>query len=157
MSGRDNGHVPFRMNGFWGRFIMARLILRVLFHRIMTIKTPMGRKMRAKVMHQGGPLIRVWSKDLDALGVERTPKTKGVENGRPVLEDGRALDVANIIWTTGFSSGFSWIDLPIFDDKGEPRHQGGEVSEVPGLFFVGQHFLYSFSSVMLQVFSHCIQ
>src|SRR6266851_8022660 len=48
MSGRDTGHVPFRIDGFWGRLLLVLLVLRVLFHRIFTIKTPLGRKMRPK-------------------------------------------------------------------------------------------------------------
>jgi putative flavoprotein involved in K+ transport len=58
-------------------------------------------------------------------------------------------DVTNVIWCTGFHPGFSWLDLPIFDSRGEPRHEGGVVPEAPGLFFVGLHFLYSFSSTMI--------
>ena len=44
MSGRDTGHVPFRIGGFWARLVLVRLVLRVLFHRVMTAKTPIGRK-----------------------------------------------------------------------------------------------------------------
>ena len=73
----------------------------------------------------------------------------GVKNGRPVLEDGRALDVANVVWCTGFDPGFSWIDLPIFTADGELRHTGGVVAELPGLYFVGLHLLYAFSSEMI--------
>jgi putative flavoprotein involved in K+ transport len=65
-----------------------------------------------------------------------------------VLEDGRVLDVANVIWCTGFHPGFSWIDLPIFGHDGEPIHEGG-VAACEGLYFVGLHFLYSFSSTMI--------
>jgi putative flavoprotein involved in K+ transport len=54
-----------------------------------------------------------------------------------------------VIWCTGFHPGFSWIDLPIFDERGEPRHEKGAVKEVPGLYFVGLHFLYSLSSTMI--------
>ena len=56
------------------------------------------------------------------------------------------LDVANVIWCTGFRTDFSWIDLPVFDDDGEPRHTRGIVGIEPGLYFVGLDFLYSASS-----------
>jgi putative flavoprotein involved in K+ transport len=79
----------------------------------------------------------------------RAPRVIGVKNGRPVLEDGRVLDVANVVWCTGFDPGFSWIDLPIFDADGELRHTGGVVAELPGLYFVGLHLLYAFSSEMI--------
>ncbi len=67
----------------------------------------------------------------------------------PVLADGQVLDVANVVWCTGFHPGFSWIDLPVFDAEGEPVHQRGLVAEAPGLSFVGLHFLYAMSSTMI--------
>jgi putative flavoprotein involved in K+ transport len=73
----------------------------------------------------------------------------GVERGKPVLEDGRVLDVANVIWCTGFHPGFSWIDLPVVESDGEPRHTSGVVPGEPGLFFVGLHFLHAVSSTMV--------
>jgi putative flavoprotein involved in K+ transport len=97
----------------------------------------------------GGPLVRVKARDLKRAGVERTPRTTAVHNGRPVLEDGRTLDVKNVIWCSGFETGFCWIDLPILDEEGVPRHQAGVVSEAPGLYFVGLAFLYALSSEMI--------
>jgi putative flavoprotein involved in K+ transport len=57
--------------------------------------------------------------------------------------------VKNIIWCTGYQRGFPWIDLPIFDQNGDPIHEGGIVHQVPGLYFVGLHFLYAMSSATL--------
>jgi putative flavoprotein involved in K+ transport len=149
MAGRDTGHLPFRIAGFWGRVLLVHLVLRVLFHRLLTLNTPMGRKMRSKMLSQGGPLIRVKPKDLAAAGVERVPRVAAVREGLPVLEDGRVLDVANVVWCTGFETGLSWIDLPIFGEDGEPRHEAGVAKDEPGLYFVGRMFLYAASSVMV--------
>jgi len=149
LSGRDTGHVPFRIEGFWGRNVLARIVLRFLFHYVLTIETPIGRKARPAVMAKGGPLIRVKPKDLRVAGVSRVPRIAGVKDGLPVLEDGRVLDVQNVLWCTGFSPGFDWIDLPIFDDAREPLHEGGVVPSEPGFYFVGLHFLYSMSSTMV--------
>ena len=149
MAGRDVGQVPFRVGGFWGKLILARLVLRVVFHRLMTLKTPIGRKMRTKMLTQGGPLIRVKNADLLAKGVERVPRVSGVEDGQPVLADGRRLDVKNVIFCTGFDHGQSWIHLPVFAPDGEPRHSGGVATDAPGLYFVGLMFLYAASSTMI--------
>jgi putative flavoprotein involved in K+ transport len=149
LSGRNVGQIPFRIGGLAGRLLLARLVLRVLFHRVLTMGTPIGRKVRPKVVSQGGPLIRVKSADLAGVGVERVPRLAGVRDGVPVLEDGRALPVANVIWCTGFHPGFSWIDLPVFGPGGEPRHERGVVAGEPGLYFVGLHFLYAMSSTMI--------
>jgi putative flavoprotein involved in K+ transport len=149
MSGRKTGEIPFRVNGFLGRLCLVSLVLRFLFHRVLTIKTPMGRKMRGKMLTQGGPLIRTKQKDLAGAGVERVLRVAGVREGRPVLADGRVLDVKNVIWCTGFDSGLSWIDLPIFGEDGEVLHEGGIVHNMPGLYFVGLIFLYAASSIMI--------
>jgi putative flavoprotein involved in K+ transport len=148
MSGRDTGAAPFKMSSFWGR-LLAPLLLRVLFHYLLTIKTPMGRKARPKMLHRGGPLIRTRQRDLAAQGVERVGRVVGANSGLPLLDDGSVLEVASVIWCTGFHPGFSWIDLGIFDELGDPRHEGGVVGSEPGLYFVGLHFLYSFSSTMI--------
>ena len=146
LSGPDTGHVPFRIEGLVARLLLVRLVLRLVFHRILTVKTPLGRKVRAKMLHHGEPLVRTKPKDLVAAGITRVPRVVRIENGRPVLEDGRVLDVANVIWCTGFNSGFSWIDLPVFDANGDAKHESGVVTSEPGLYFVGLKFLYAASS-----------
>ncbi len=149
MSGRDTGHIPFRIEGVAARLVMLRVVLRLLFHHVLTVRTPIGRKLRRKVLHKGGPLIRVKPRDLERAGVHRVPHTTGVERGLPVLRDGRVLDVANVIWCTGFHAGFDWIDLPVLG-RLEPRHRSGIVESQPGLYFVGLFFLHAMSSAMVQ-------
>ena len=134
MAGRDVGQIPFSLSSLPSRLFLARFVLRVLFHRVMTTDTPIGRKVRPKVLHAGGPLIRVKRRQLTDAGVEYAPKVAGVKDGRPLLEDGRVLDVANIIWSTGFHPGFSWVDLPLFGDdtyrstaEGWWRRSGGYI------------------------------
>ena len=73
----------------------------------------------------------------------------GAENGRPVLANGRVLDVANVVWCTGFRQVFDWIDLPIFDANGWPQESRGVVPGAPGLFFCGLAFQYALSSTVL--------
>ena len=149
LAGRDTGHVPFRIDGATARLFLLRFVFRVVFHRVLTVRTPMGRRMRRKMFTQGTPLIRTKPKDLAAAGVQRVPRIARVLDGRPALEDGRVLDVANVIWCTGFGNGLSWIDLPIFEPDGEPRHASGIAAGESGLYFVGLHFLHAFSSTMI--------
>jgi len=149
MAGRDTGHVPFKIDGTVARLGLLPLVVRVLFHRVLTVATPIGRRMRPKVLHIGGPLVRTKPHDLVAAGVQRAPRVAGVKNGLPLLEDGRVLDVSNVVWCTGFHPGFSWIDLPVFEANGDPRHDRGVAVDQPGLYFVGLHFLYAFSSTMI--------
>jgi putative flavoprotein involved in K+ transport len=147
LAGPSTGHIPFRVEGRVGH-VGVRIVLRVLFHRVFTVRTPIGRKVRTKMLGSGEPLIRTKPKDLAAAGVERAGRVTGTHDGLPMLEDGSVLDVANVIWTTGFSAGLSWIDLPVMDD-GYPRQHRGVVAEMPGLYFVGLKFLYAASSATL--------
>ncbi len=147
MAGRATGHVPFRIDGFWSKVLLVHVVLRLVFHRLLTLKTPLGRK--ASRGEHGGPLIRVKPADLHAAGVRRLPRIEGVGDGVPMLADGRKLDVANVIWCTGFEPGFSWIDLPIFGARGRPIHDAGVVSGQPGFYFIGLPFLFAMSSVMI--------
>lgn len=145
MAGKESGHIPFRIETFVARNLLVRLV-RFVGHRVLTVRTPIGRKLRPKLMRAAAPLVRVKPKDLLAAGVDRVPKVVGVQEGLPVLEDGRVVDVANVIWCTGYRPGFSWIDLPILGDRQEPKHVRGVVPGQPGLYFVGLHFLYSMTS-----------
>jgi putative flavoprotein involved in K+ transport len=149
VSGPDTGHVPFRPEQFLGRNVLMPLLLRFVFHRLLTVRTPLGRKARPKILSKGTPLIRVKSKDLAAARVQRVARVVGVRDGRPQLEGGRTLDVANIIWCSGFHPGFDWIELPVFGQQGEVLHQAGIVESQPGLYFVGLTFLYAMSSSMI--------
>lgn len=148
LSGRDTGHIPFDIEGTLSKLILGRLVLRILFHRIITINTPIGRKARPKVISQGGPLIRNKPEDFVNYGIKRTPKIVGVKEGLPVDENQQVYDVKNIIWCTGFYPSYSWIDIACFNGS-EPIHKRGIVENEPGLYFVGMHFLYSLSSVMI--------
>ena len=149
LSGRDTGHVPFRIEGAMARYLVVPVLFRIVFHRLLTARTPMGRKARAESLVHGMPLVRVKPQDLAAAGVRRVSRTTGVREGRPVLEDGQTLDVANVIWAAGYEAGLDWIDLPAVTD-GQPRHVRGVATEEPGLYFVGLHFLYAASSGQVQ-------
>jgi putative flavoprotein involved in K+ transport len=79
-------------------------------------------------------------------GIQRVPRVIDVNNGKPVLENGRVFDVANVIWATGFVRDYRWIKLPVFDAKGHPIHHRGVVLGEPGLYFVGLPFQSSLLS-----------
>jgi putative flavoprotein involved in K+ transport len=94
-------------------------------------------------------LVRVKPKWIVRAGAERVGRTMGASAGLPVLDNGRVLDAANVIWCTGFRHDLSWIDLPIFGEDGELQHERGVVPNVPGLYFVGLFFQFSSASDVL--------
>lgn len=108
-----------------------------------------GKKLFDKARNHGHPLIGFTYKDVEKAGVDRVGRTAGVEGGKPKLEDGRTLDVANVVWCTGYHPDFSWIDLPVFEQDGYPRHTRGVVEDEPGLYFVGLIFLHSLASQLI--------
>ena len=147
LAGKESGQIPVRHGGFAARLVLP--LIRFLGYHVLTIKTPIGRKVGPKFASQATPLIRVKAKDLAAAGVERVARVAGVRDGLPVLDDGRVLEVANVIWCTGFREDFSWIDVPAFTDDGRPEHQRGVVQSAPGLYFVGLVFQYAAASDVL--------
>ena len=152
LSGRHPGHIPFRIERRAGR-VLVPLIIGFAFHWVVTVRTPIGRKVRPKLLSRGKSLIRTKPRDLAAAGIERVPRVVGVQKGLPVLEDGRLLEVSNVVWCTGFRPDFSWIDLDVFGNKEnpiEPVHERGVIPSEPGLYFVGLFFLYAGSSELLR-------
>jgi putative flavoprotein involved in K+ transport len=150
LAGKESGHVPFRIESAAARRVLLPLMFRVIGHRVLTVDTPIGRRLRPRLLAHGAPLVRVKPKDLAAAGVRRVPRVVGIRDGRPLLADQRVLEVANVIWCTGFGPDFSWIDLPVFGAHAhEPRHRRGIVADQPGLYFVGLYFLYAMSSGFL--------
>ncbi|HJR18411.1 MAG TPA: NAD(P)-binding domain-containing protein [Actinomycetota bacterium] len=147
LAGKVPGQIPFPHGSLPFRFGFR--VLRFAGHRVITRGWPVGRKMAAKMLAKADPLIRRRVKDLDRAGIVRVGRVAGVENGMPVLEDGRVVEVENVIWCTGFGYDFSWIDLPVFGEDGVPVHDRGVVATEPGLYFVGLIFQHSFSSEAL--------
>ena len=147
LSGPETGQIPIGLGGFWDRLLTPPVWF--LASHVLTVRTPIGRKVRPRALTTAAPLELVQPKDLAAAGVERVPRTVGVHDGFPALEDGRVLDVANVIWCTGFRADFGWIDLPVLGDDGEPMHERGVVEGAPGLYLVGRFFLFAFTSGLI--------
>jgi putative flavoprotein involved in K+ transport len=148
LSGRVHGELPFELEGPAARRLLP--VLWFVWNHVLTMRTPLGRRMRREVRAHGGPLLRVKRAHLGAAGVERTDaRVAGVRDGRPVLDDGRVLDVANVVWCTGFGKDLSWLDVPVAGDDGWPEQIRGAVASSPGLYFVGLPFLYAFASMLV--------
>jgi putative flavoprotein involved in K+ transport len=144
VAGQKSNEVPVRHGTLPGRLGFRGF--KFVAHNVLRVDRGIGRKVAPKLIAAGAPLIRTKLKDLDEAGVERVPRVVGVRGGRPLLADDRVVDVANVVWCTGFRTDFGWIRLPVFGADGQPMHHRGVVESEPGLYFVGLVFLYSFSS-----------
>lgn len=148
LSGPDTGEEPTRAGSFPDRLFTP--IIWLIATRL-TVRTSLGRRLRDHFLDppRGIPLGRVRRKDLIAAGIERVGKTTGIRDGYPLLEDGRVLELSNVIWCTGYQPDFSWIDLALPNRRGYPIQDRGVVESVPGLYFMGLLFQYSLSSALL--------
>jgi putative flavoprotein involved in K+ transport len=146
LSGRDVGRIPAASP--IGRAFDGRLIWWIM-ENVLNVNTPVGRKVRAAELHHGAPLGRATRQELAGAGVELAPRLSGIQSGNPQLEDGRVLPVEGVLWATGFRPDYDWIDLPILDEQGYPRHRQGVVENMPGIYFVGLQFQTALTSSLL--------
>jgi putative flavoprotein involved in K+ transport len=145
LAGRNVGYLPIEMRGWQGK--LAFPFIWWTWEHVLTEDTKPGRKVQSAALEGHGEfLIRLKEKDLLAAGVRRVARIARVVDGLPVTEDGDVLDVANIIWSTGFRPDFGWVDLPGLDSTGRLTTDRGSVVDQPGLFVLGQEFQYMFNS-----------
>ena len=108
-----------------------------------TVDSRIGRRARDR-----DTLIGSTTRDAKRHGVEVRLRVVGVSGGAVTFEDGSELDVASVIWATGYRSEHDWINLPVFDQNGGVLHRRG-VTDVPGLFFVGLTWQHTRGSALL--------
>jgi putative flavoprotein involved in K+ transport len=77
----------------------------------------------------------------DAVDPPHRPEPTRVEASPPLGLDLRRAGIRTIVWATGFRPDYSWLDVPVLDPKGNIRHDGGVVTEAPGLYLMGLPFL----------------
>ena len=88
---------------------------------------------------------------IERAGLEAPAYERTLSTFEPPDVEELALDraaIATVIWATGYRPDFSWIDLPIFDEMGFPRHRRG-VSDAPGLYFLGLLWQHTQASATL--------
>jgi putative flavoprotein involved in K+ transport len=124
-------------------------VVRFIGTHVLTLRNPVGRRVRPKFVARGTPLIRTKRKDLDEAGVRSVGRVIGVKDGLPMVEGDQTLDVSNVVWCTGFREDFPWVDLPAFDKDRRLIHDRGVVKSVPGLYVVGQEFQFAATSAVL--------
>jgi len=87
--------------------------------------------------------------NLEAEQVSQRDELRNGYNAEIIKElDLRTEGINTIIWATGYKFDFSWVEFPIFDQDGYPIQKQG-VTDIPGLYFLGLHFLYKRRSGLL--------
>ena len=81
--------------------------------------------------------------------VEAPTEAPYVPPWRPAAErpslDCRRAGITSIVWCIGFRMNFDWVQAPVFDERGVPRHQRG-ITTQDGLYFLGLPWLHSWGS-----------
>jgi putative flavoprotein involved in K+ transport len=146
LSGRHPGTEPARAGSRVDKLLTPPFWF--FISRVASVTNPIGRRMRPQMLKMTLPLGRVKLGDLDLTGVVRLPRTIGVQDGLPLTEDGRVVEVANVVWCTGYRPALDWVHLDAFDRDGQPVHDRGVAAE-PGLYFIGLFFLASAASSLV--------
>ena len=142
LAGRNTGHLPRR---FLGRDLFDWLW--PLMGRF-TVETRVGQRLRSRLRQGGDALIGIPEHTIVEEGVARVGRVEEERGGWPVC-DGVPLRPSAIVWCTGFTPDYSWIDAPVLDDRGWPRHTRGVVEGAPGLYFLGLRFQHRMSSSLV--------
>lgn len=74
------------------------------------------------------------------VGPAERPEPTRIEKGAPLTLDLRTGEIRTVVWATGFRPDLSWVELPVFDERGDLRHDGGIV-DAPGVYLLGAPFL----------------
>ena len=69
------------------------------------------------------------------------PDPTRIEASPPLGLDFDRAGIRTIVWATGFRPDYSWLEVPVLDRKGNIRHEGGVVTDAPGLYLLGLTFL----------------
>ncbi|GAB3865249.1 ArsO family NAD(P)H-dependent flavin-containing monooxygenase [Micromonospora andamanensis] len=138
LAGADTGRLPVPLGGLRYR----------LLNRLLTVDNAIGRRIAYRSTGRGSPLVRTRPEDLATAGVVRVARVIDADGGRALLADGRKVDVAAVVWCTGYRPDYHWIRIPVFND-GRPVQHRGVVAGCPGLYFVGLPFQSGFASSLV--------
>jgi putative flavoprotein involved in K+ transport len=79
---------------------------------------------------------RANNRDEEVDAPDRFDRTRSPASSRLSL-DLRSGEIRSVVWATGFRPDYSWLDVPVIDEKGHLRHDGGIVVEAPGMYALG--------------------
>ena len=81
-------------------------------------------------------------------GIRMRTRATAADGATVTFADGSEIAVDAIVWATGFRLDHSFVQLPVFDDRGQVKHERG-VTEVPGLYFLGLPWQHTRGSALL--------
>ena len=147
VTGRDGGHdIDLRQFALEGMQLYGRL------REVADFKLLLGDDLAANLDRADASAeaikdqIDTW---IETQKLAAPSEARYVPVWRPVSPvdevDLATADISTVVWATGFHSDFSWIELPVFDAVGYPRHKRG-ITPQRGLYFLGLPWLHSWGS-----------
>ena len=100
--------------------------------------TRLGRRLQAR----GEFVIGSNRRRLKQAGVRFRPRLANAQGHTARFADDTSLDIAVVVWATGYRSDYSWISIPGVTANGHVVHRRG-VTDVPGLYFLGLSWQYT--------------
>jgi len=125
----------------FGRDIFSYLVATGLMNK--TRDSRLGRRLRDRET-----LIGSSPRAARRGGIHLHGRTTGTADRTVTFVDGTSLEVATVIWATGFGLDHSWIDAPIFDAGGAVTHERGATRST-GLYFLGLPWQHTRGSALL--------
>ena len=110
----------------------------------VTAGSRLGRRMQTR----GEFLIGSSRRGLQRAGVRFRPRLVDAVDRTVRFADGTSREVGVVVWSTGYRSDYSWVDVPGVLRDGHVLHSRG-VTEVPGLYFLGLPWQYTRGSALL--------
>lgn len=94
---------------------------------------------------------------IDAWALQAGIEAEPVERFEPTRLPAKSLlsldlakaGIRTVLWATGFRPDWSWLHVPVFDRKGRVRHDGGIVTQAPGMVLMGAPFLRRRKSALI--------
>jgi len=88
-------------------------------------------------------------KYITAAGITAPPGARYLPRWTPEAERTelalRESGISAVIWCIGYTADFTWLDVPVFNGRGQPQHKRG-VTREPGLYFLGLPWLHTWGS-----------
>ncbi|WP_433472825.1 flavin-containing monooxygenase [Spirillospora sp. CA-142024] len=145
VSGKDGGH-DISLRAFARRGVHLYGRLESADGAVVRFSDDLGERLAFAETHFDEEFRPLFDAYIAAAGIDAPPDDRPpADTYTPDTATELDLDAAGIgtvVWATGFGLDFSWVDVPVFDEWGYPRHVRG-VTEHPGLYAVGLRWLHS--------------
>ena len=120
------------------------------FKKLGVYKAHIGTRIGQRLSQRGDPVIgKALKACIDSGEVRMHSRAISAAGNRVLFEGGESLKVYNVIWATGFTSDYGWVQVPgVLDEQGRPDHKRG-VCKTAGTYFLGLPWQHNRGSALI--------